>query len=194
MLRVGVIVGSTRPNRYADKVTSWLVKAMGERKDLVAETLDLREFDLPFMREPVPPTLANGVFTDLNAQAWGKRLAAQDAFIAVTPEYNHGPSGVLKNAFDSGLWEWRRKPIAFVGYGGVGGARAIETLRGVVIELQMAPIRSEVNIGAEAFISTLQGGRSLEEFDFLARSRAILLDDLVWWGRALKAAREAEAR
>jgi NAD(P)H-dependent FMN reductase len=99
----------------------------------------------------------------------------------------------LKNAFDSAYREWRRKPIAFVGYGGVGAARAIEVLRGVVIELQMAPIRHEVNIGAETFISVLQGGRSLADFSFLAKSRDAMLDHLVWWGEALKAAREAVA-
>jgi NAD(P)H-dependent FMN reductase len=193
MLKVGVIIGSTRPNRFADKVKPWLLEGMARRRDLSADLLDLREVDLPFLHEAVPPGVSGGVFNDPKAQEWGRRLAHLDAFIAVTPEYNHGPNAALKNAFDSAYREWRRKPIAFVGYGGVGAARAIEVLRGVVIELQMAPIRHEVNIGAETFISVLQGGRSLSDFGFLAKSRDAMLDHLVWWGGALKAAREAVA-
>jgi NAD(P)H-dependent FMN reductase len=108
-----------------------------------------------------------------------------------SPEYNHGPTAVLKNAFDSAPIEWQRKPIAFVGYGGVGAARAIETLRGVVIELQMAPIRHEVNIGMEPFLAILQNGRALNNYGFLMQSRELMFDHLlVWWGEALKAARQ----
>ena len=190
MLRIGVIVGSTRPARFADQVTPWVLQGVAARKDIQAEELDLREFDLPFIREPAPPTSTGGVFSDPHAREWCRRLAPCDAFIAVTPEYNHGPSAVLKNAFDSALLEWRRKPIAFVGYGGVGAARAIETLRGVVVELQMAPVRSEVNIGGDAFIGALQGQRTIDDFTYLAHGRDVLLNDLVWWANALKVARE----
>ena len=105
-------------------------------------------------------------------------------------KYNHGPTAVLKNAFDSAFVEWRRKPIAFVGYGGVGGARAIETLRGVVIELQMAPIRQEVNIAIEPYLGIIQNGRSLNDYDYFVQSRKAMFDDPVWWGEALKAARK----
>jgi len=115
----------------------------------------------------------------------------------VVAEYNHGPTAALKNAFDSAFLEWQRKPIAFVGYGGVGAARAIETLRGVVIELQMAPIRHEVNIAMEPFLGILQSGRALNDYAYLVQSREAMFDHLVWWGEALKAARqrtEAERR
>lgn len=193
MLKIGVIVGSTRPNRFADKVTPWVLKGIGERGDLEVDVLDLIDFDLPFLHEPGPPTLNGGIFSDPKARAWGARLATCDAFIAVTPEYNHGPNAALKNAFDSALMEWRRKPIAFVGYGGVGAARAIEALRGTVIELHMAPVRSEVNIGGEAFVGALMGGKTLDDFGYLAKSRDAVLDDLVWWGEALKASRQNTA-
>jgi NAD(P)H-dependent FMN reductase len=91
--------------------------------------------------------------------------------------------------FDSAFLEWQRKPIAFVGYGGVGGARAIETLRSVVIELQMAPIRQEVNISMEPFLGVMQNGLSLNHYDYLVRARTAMFDNVVWWGEALKAAR-----
>jgi NAD(P)H-dependent FMN reductase len=101
---------------------------------------------------------------------------------------------VLKNAFDSASLEWQRKPIAFVGYGGVGGARAIETLRGVVVELQMAPIKQEVNIGMEPYLGIVQKGATLNDYEYLVQSRKVMFDHLVWWGVALKAARQSAAR
>jgi NAD(P)H-dependent FMN reductase len=97
------------------------------------------------------------------------------------------------SAFDSASLEWQRKPIAFVGYGGVGAARAIETLRGVVIELQMAPIRHEVNIGMEPYLGIVRSGRTLNDYDYLVKSRELMFDQLAWWGEALKAARQRTA-
>ena len=131
-----------------------------------------------------------GIFNEPEAEAWRKRIGEFDAFVATVAEYNHGPTAVLKNAFDSALLEWQRKPIAFVGYGGVGGARAIETLRGAVIELHMAPIRHEVNIAMEPYLGIVQSGRSLNDYDYLVQSREAMFDHLVWWGEALKAARQ----
>jgi NAD(P)H-dependent FMN reductase len=156
--------------------------------------LDLRDFQLPFLNEPASPMATGGVFTEPEAQAWCKRIGEFDAFVALVAEYNHGPTAVLKNAFDSALIEWYRKPIAFVGYGGVGAARAIETLRGVVIELQMAPIRHEVNISMEPFLGILQKGRSLNDYQYLVQSREVMFDHLVWWAEALKAARQRTDR
>ncbi len=143
MLKIGMIVGSTRPNRFADTPAKWLVEGAAARTDLKLEVLDLRDYKLPFFNEPASPAYTGGVYTQPEAEAWRKRIGEFDAFIATVAEYNHGPTAVLKNAFDSAYLEWQRKPIAFVGYGGVGAARAIETLRGVVIELQMAPIRHD---------------------------------------------------
>ena len=194
MLTVGLIVGSTRPNRFADTPVRWLVEGASARSDLRLSVLDLRDFALPFFNEPAPPGYTNGVYTDPKAEAWRKRIGELDAFIATVAEYNHGPTAVLKNAFDSALNEWQRKPIAFVGYGGVGAARAIETLRGVAIELQMAPIRHEVNIGMEPFLRILRQGRALNDYEYLVRSRDAMFDHLVWWGEALTAARQRPGR
>jgi NAD(P)H-dependent FMN reductase len=101
---------------------------------------------------------------------------------------------VLKNAFDCAQLEWQRKPIAFVGYGGVGGARAIEHLRGVAIELQMVPITQGVNIGMEPYLGIVQKGATLNDYEYLVQSRKVMFDHLAWWGVALKAARQAGAR
>jgi len=193
MLKVGMIVGSTRPNRFADTVAPWVVEGASARRDLRLTVLDLRDFRLPFFNEPTPPAFAGGAYTEFEAEAWRQRIGEFDAFVAIAAEYNHGPTAVLKNAFDSAFLEWQRKPIAFVGYGGVGAARAIETLRGVVIELQMAPIRHEVNIGMEPYLGIVQSGRTLNDYDYLVKSREVMFDQLVWWGEALKAARQRTA-
>jgi NAD(P)H-dependent FMN reductase len=190
MLKVGLIVGSTRPNRFADTPVQWLVEGASARRDLRLTVLDLRDNRLPFFNEPASPAFTGGAYTQPEAESWRKRIGEFDAFVATVAEYNHGPTAVLKNAFDSAFIEWHRKPIAFVGYGGVGAARAIETLRGVVIELQMAPIRHEVNIAMEPFLGILQKGRSLNDYDYLVQSRDAMFDHLVWWGEALKAARQ----
>ncbi len=193
MLKVGLIVGSTRPNRFADRPVQWLVEGASARRDLQLAVLDLPDHRLPFFNEPASPAYTGGVYTEPEAETWRKRIGEFDAFIATVAEYNHGPTALLKNAFDSAFLEWQRKPIAFVGYGGVGGARAIETLRGAVIELQMAPIRHEVNIAMEPYLGVVQSGRSLNDYAYLVQSREAMLDHLVWWGEALKAARQKAA-
>jgi NAD(P)H-dependent FMN reductase len=190
MLKIGMIVGSTRPNRFADTPAKWLVEGAAARTDLKLAVLDLRDYWLPFFNEPASPAYTGGVYTQPEAEVWRKRIGEFDAFVATVAEYNHGPTAVLKNAFDSAYLEWQRKPIAFVGYGGVGAARAIETLRGVVIELQMVPIKQEVNIGMEPYLGIVKNGRSLNDYEYLVQSRGVMFDHLVWWGDALKAARQ----
>jgi NAD(P)H-dependent FMN reductase len=193
MLKIGLIVGSTRPNRFADIPVRWIVEAAAARRDLQLEVLDLRDQHLPFYDEPAPAHHTGGVFTRPEAEAWRHRIGAFDGFIATAAEYNHGPTAVLKNAFDSASYEWNRKPIAFVGYGGVGGARAIEALRGVAIPLQMAPIAHEVNIAMEPYLGVVQHGRTLDDYPYLVQARDSMFQNLVWWGEALKAARERDA-
>jgi NAD(P)H-dependent FMN reductase len=185
-----MIVGSTRQNRFANTPVKWLVEGAAARTDLKLEVLDLRDYKLPFFNEPASPAYTGGVYTQPEAEAWRKRIGEFDAFLATVAEYNHGPTAVLKNAFDSAYLEWQRKPIAFVGYGGVGAARAIETLRGVVIELQMVPIKQEVNIGMEPYLGIVKNGRTLNDYEYLVQSRGVMFDHLVWWGEALKAARQ----
>ena len=194
MLKIALIVGSTRPNRFADVPARWIVEGAAARSDIELTVLDLRDQGLAFYEEPATAMQTGGAFSNAAAEAWRRRLGEFDGFIATAAEYNHGPTAVLKNAFDSASLEWVRKPIAFVGYGGAGGVRAIEQLRGVAIELQLAPIKQEVNIGMEPFIGIMMHGKTPDDYEHLVNSRTALFDNLVWWGSALKAAREADVR
>lgn len=187
--RIGIIIGSTREGRFGDKPAAWLHALARQRGDLQFELIDLRDHPLPFFDEALPLTWAPAKHAA--AQAWAAKVASLDGFIVVTPEYNHGPSAVLKNALDYAYAEFNRKPIAFVGYGGVGAARAIEQLRLNAVELQMAPIRNAVHIGMVEFMGILQQGKTFDDYPHLAQSAGGLLDDLAWWAGALKNARSA---
>jgi len=184
MLRIALIVGSTRAGRFADIPAQWLLAGACDRSDLVVDTLDLRTWRLPLLGEADP---------DDTAGSWARQIERFDGYVATVAEYNHGPTAVLKNALDLGGKGWRRKPIGFVGYGGVGGARAIEQLRAIAIELQLAPIRQSVHVGAEVFQQVSRYGVPLEEYEHLATTRDRLFEDLSWWARALRAAREEPA-
>jgi NAD(P)H-dependent FMN reductase len=117
-------------------------------------------------------------------------VAEFDAYIFTAAEYNRGPTAVLKNALDYAYPEWANKPVSFVGYGGVGGARAVEQLRLTAIELQMAPIRTAVHVVLPAFLAVLKEGKKLADFDYLNQGAKQMLDQLAWWTKALKAARD----
>ncbi|MBN9541804.1 MAG: NAD(P)H-dependent oxidoreductase [Reyranella sp.] len=187
--RIGIVIGSTREGRFSEKPARWIHGIGIERADLAVELVDLRDYPLPFFEEAMPPLWAppkNEV-----AQRWAAKLATLDGLIAVTPEYNHGPSAVLKNALDYAYQEFARKPIGFVGYGGVGAARAVEQLRLVAAELQMVSVRNAVHIGLTEFLGILQQGKSFDDYPHLGQSATALFDDIAWWARALKTARVA---
>lgn len=193
MLNLALIVGSTRPKRFADIPAAWVVEGAKARDDLKLDVLDLRDYPLPFFNEPLPPSYTEGRYSEPAAESWRRKIGEYDGFILLAAEYNHGPTGALKNALDSAQLEWQRKPVGFVGYGGVGGARAIEQLRAVASELQMAPLRHDVNIAMEPYLGVVQGGKSLDDYPYLAQARTGLFDQIVWWGAALKGAREKVA-
>lgn len=186
---IGIVIGSTREGRFGEKPAHWIHEIAKQRTDLAFELIDLRDHPLPFFNEPASP--AWGPVKNEAAQRWAAKLATLDGLIVVTPEYNHGAPAVLKNALDYAYAEFGRKPIAFVGYGGVGAARAVEQLRLVATELQMAPVRSAVHIGMVEFLGVWQQGKSFEDFPHLAQAADGMSNDLGWWANALKAAREA---
>jgi NAD(P)H-dependent FMN reductase len=188
--RIGIVIGSTREGRFGDKPAHWIHEIAKQRTNLAFELIDLRDHPLPFFNEPMSPAWAP--VKNEAAQRWADKLATLDGLIVVTPEYNHGPSAVLKNAFDYAYKEFNRKPIGFVGYGGVGAARAVEQLRLVATELQMAPVRNAVHIGMVEFLGIWQQGKTFEDYPHLAQAANGMLDDMAWWAHALKTAREAK--
>lgn len=186
---IGIVIGSTREGRFADKPAQWFHGIASQRTDVSAELIDLRDYPMPFFDEALSPAWAP--VKNEAAQRWAQKLATLDGLVVITAEYNHGPTAVLKNAFDYAYKEFARKSIGFVGYGGVGAARAVEQLRLVATELQMAPVRNAVHMGMVEFLGVWQQGKSFEDYPHLAQSAKGLLDDMAWWAKALKTAREA---
>jgi NAD(P)H-dependent FMN reductase len=144
------------------------------------------------------PLMAKGKYENEVVQKWADKIKEGDAFIIVTPEYNHGYPAVLKNAMDVIYPEWNRKPVGFVSYGGAMGARSVEQLRQVAIELQMAPIRNAIHIPVDIFLAAMmgKGPQGPEMFEPIRKSPGgdklqIFFDDLLWWARVLKQGREA---
>ncbi|MET0941301.1 MAG: NADPH-dependent FMN reductase [Mesorhizobium sp.] len=187
--KIGIIIGSTRPGRFADQPAEWIHEIAKARGDVEVELIDLRDYPLPFYDEPGSP--AYGPLNNEVAQKWQKKVASLDGFVFLAAEYNRGPTAVLKNALDYAYNEWNKKPVAFVGYGGVGGARAIEQLRLHAVELQMAPTRAGVHILWPDYLAVREG-KKLAEVAHLNKSASDMLDQLVWWTRALNAARDAD--
>ena len=184
-LKIKVIVGSTRANRFSEKPARWIFEAAKQRADLDVELLDLADYPLPFFEEAMPPGLAKDQYDNPIVVKWRDKIREADGFIICTPEYNHGYPAVLKNALDHVYFAWSRKAVAFVSWGGAGGTRCVEQLRSVAIELDMAPTRCAVHIPNPWFI------KDASEIDTEAnqQSAKTLLDHLTWWAGALKAAR-----
>ena len=190
-VKIAIIISTTRAARFGDKPTTWIKDVASQRDDLTVEVLDLRDYPMPFFDE----VASNAWVPSQNevAQRWQKKVAEFDGYVFVTAEYNRGVPAVLKNALDYAYPEWNRKPAAFVGYGAVGAARAIEQLRLIAIELQMAPTRTGVHIQGADFMAVWKGGKQITELSYLHQNAADMLDQLVWWANALKAARERPA-
>jgi NAD(P)H-dependent FMN reductase len=185
-LKIAIILGSTRPGRNGKAVADWVLAKAAERNGAQYELVDLADYPLPHLDEVMPPSL--GQYQNEHTLAWAEKIAGYDGFIFVTPEYNHSTSAVLKNAIDYLYGEWNNKAAAFVSYGSLGGARAIEHLRGVASELQIAHVRQQLSFSLftdfENF-SEFKPGAQHEE------SAKVLFDQLEAWAAALKPVREA---
>jgi len=189
-LNIKVIAGSTREGRFSDKAALWIADEIRKQESVEVEVLDLRDYDMPFFSEAVSPAFKEEPFKNEAVARFTKKIEEGDAFVIVTPEYNHGTSGVLKNALDWVYQEWNNKPVAFMSYGGVGGARVIEQLRLNAIALQMAPINASVSIPGEHYFKARFG--KMEEKDLFAlitEQAGAMITQLLWWTKALKSAR-----
>lgn len=189
--RLGVVIGSTRDARFADKPAEWLMENLKDDDHFDAELVDLRDFNLPFFNEMASNMQVPS--QDANAVAWQQKIAEFDAYIFVAAEYNYSMTGALKNALDQAYNEWNRKPFGVLGYGGLGAARAVQDLRGVGVALQMVPVSAGVHIGGGEFMAVHPLGKNepmsaIE--DILKPSLGAMLDQLEWWTAATKGPRE----
>jgi len=195
MTVISVIVGSTRQGRFSEKPAQWIFQQLKNRGGVDARLLDLRDFPMPFFDQPMPPAMpGRPPYENEVVKKWTTEIARSDGFIFVTPEYNYGPSAVLKNALDWVYPEWNRKAAAFVSYGSAMGARGVQQLRLTAIELQLAPIRSSVYIPVATLWAHFQAGGVDAGLTELEAPAKIMIDDLLLWSEALKAAREKTLR
>lgn len=184
MIRIAIVTGSTRPGRLNESVARWVLDIAAKRSDAKFELVDIAKYDLPMLDEPIPPSL--GRYTQAHTKKWAETVASFDAYIFVTPEYNHGVSAALKNAIDFVYAEWNNKAAGFVSYGSVGGVRAVEHLRAVMAELQIADVRAHASLSLftdfENFSVLKPAARHESEVNKL-------IDQLIAWGGALQALR-----
>jgi NAD(P)H-dependent FMN reductase len=185
MVRIGIILGSTRPNRNGEQVAKWVYDVAARRSDAEFELVDLRDYPLPHLDEPLPPAM--GQYQNEHTKQWADKIASFDGFVIVTPEYNHSTSGVLKNAIDYLYAEWNNKAVGFVSYGSVGGARAVEHLRLVAGELQLADVRQQV---ALSLLTEFENFSVLKPSDYSQASLNTLLDQVIAWSTALTPLRQ----
>jgi NAD(P)H-dependent FMN reductase len=180
MIRIGIILGSTRPGRRGEQVARWVLEAASKRDDADFELIDLADYPLPHLDEPLPPSMGN--YQNPHTQDWAAVIARFDGFIFVTPEYNHSTSGVLKNAIDYLYAEWNNKAMGVVSYGAVGGARAAEHLRLIAGELQMADVRTNV---ALSLFTDFLNFTDLAPGEHQEQALGTLIDQVLAWSGAL---------
>lgn len=185
-VRIGIIIGSTRPGRNAEQVARWVHEVASQRTDAAYELIDLADHPLPHLDEPVPP--ARQAYEHEHTRRWAATVASFDGFVMVTPEYNHSTSGVLKNALDYLFHEWADKAVGFVSYGGTGGVRAVEHLRLIVGELAMADVRAQV---ALTFAADFEHYTTLRPTERATATLNAMLDQVVAWTTALAPLRAA---
>ena len=185
MIRIAIILGSTRPGRRGEAVATWVYEIAQKRSDADFELVDVKDFNLPLLDEPMSPIM--GQYTHQHTKDWSATIASFDGYVFVTPEYNHGTSGALKNAIDFLYHEWVNKAAGFVSYGGAGGARAVEQLRLVMAEVQIATVRNQV------LLSLFTDFENFSVFKPDARHEKSvneMFDQVIAWGGALKTLRE----
>lgn len=188
--RIQVVLGTTRPGRFSELVAAWAMDRLATRDDLTAERVDLRDHPLPFYALERAPARGGRDYPDDDVARWGRTVDRADGYVVITSEYNHGYPAVLKNALDHLFVELVRKPITFIAYGNAGGARAVEQLRQVAVEFEMAPLRHAVHVLPHVMRMAREADTGdLEVFGPLDPTLDRAATDLAWWARALRSAR-----
>ncbi|MEO3830161.1 NAD(P)H-dependent oxidoreductase [Actinomadura sp. B10D3] len=185
MINVAIIIGSTRPGRNGEAVARWVHDLAARRDDARFELVDLKDFELPHLDEAMPPAM--GRYELPHTRKWADKISFFDAYVFVTPEYNHSTSGALKNAIDFLYDEWHNKAAGFVGYGSLGGARAVEHLRLIMGELKVADVSSQV---ALSLATDFENFSALKPAAHQERAVRAMLNEVIAWGGALKALRD----
>ncbi|HEY8036144.1 MAG TPA: NAD(P)H-dependent oxidoreductase [Methylobacter sp.] len=185
MLKIAIIIGSTRPGRNGEAVAKWVYEIAKKRRDAEFELVDIKDFELPLLDEPVPPSM--GQYSKPHTKRWAAKINSFDGFVFVTPEYNHGISGALKNAIDFLFAEWNNKVAGFVSYGSVGGARAVEQLRLVLAEVQIATVRNQVLL---SLFTDFENFTVFKPDPRHEKSANGVFDQVVAWSSALRPLRE----
>jgi NAD(P)H-dependent FMN reductase len=184
MLKVAIILGSTRPGRNGEAVSKWMYEIAKKRNDADFELVDVKDFNLPLLDEPIPPSM--GKYSKEHTKTWSAKINSFDAYVFVTAEYNHGIPGALKNAIDFLFKEWNNKVAGFVGYGSAGGVRSVEQLRLVMAELKVATVRTQVQL---SLFTDFENFSNFKPAPFQEKSANNMLDEVIAWGGALKALR-----
>lgn len=181
MVKIGIITGSTRPGRNNEAVAKWAYEVLKDRNEAEVEVVDIADYNLPLLDEAYPPSM--GQYQNEHTKKWAEKIDSLDGFIFITPEYNHGVSGALKNAIDFIYAEWNNKSAGFVSYGSALGSRAVEQLRGICAELQIADVRAQV------LLSLFTDFEDMAKFTPDARHTDSLnetFNQVVAWAEALK--------
>ncbi|MBN1975660.1 MAG: NAD(P)H-dependent oxidoreductase [Sedimentisphaerales bacterium] len=185
MLKTAVIIGSTRPGRHSEAVARWVYEIAKKRNDSEFELVDIKDYNLPLLDEAIPPSMDQ--YSKSYTKAWAAKIDTFDAFVFVTPEYNHSTSGALKNAIDFIYKEWNNKAAGFVSYGSAGGTRAVEHLRLIMGELQIADVRAQVML---SLFTDFENFTVFKPAAFHEKSVNTMLDQVIAWGKALKTLRQ----
>jgi NAD(P)H-dependent FMN reductase len=188
MIRIAIIVGSTRPGRNGEAVAKWVYEIARKRSDAEFDLVDIKDFNLPLLDEPLPPTM--GQYSKPHTKAWAAKIGSFDGYVFVTPEYNHGICGALKNAIDFLYREWNNKAAGFVSYGSAGGARAVEQLRLVMAEMQIATVRNQVLLSLFTDFENFSVFKPAPQHE---KSVNGMFDQVIAWGGALRTLREKRA-
>jgi len=185
MIKIAVIIGSTKPGRNGEAVASWVYEIAQKRNNAEYELVDIKDYNLPLLDEPVPASMQQ--YIQPHTKTWSEKIKSFDAYIFVTPEYNHSTSGALKNAIDYLSAEWNNKAAGFVSYGSAGGVRAVENLRLIMGELQVADVRAQV---AFSLFTDFENYSVFKPAPQKEAEVNTMLDQLIAWGSALKTLRK----
>lgn len=188
--KIGVILSTTRAGRFADRPARWVLDIAKARDDADYEIVDLRDYPIAYFDAPASPRFVP--VPDPVALRFAAKMAELDGYIFITAEYNRAIPAVLKNALDHIYSEPARKPAAFVGYGAVGGSRAVEQLRLIAVELSMVPMKAGVHINMEPLLGMIRDGKDFPDYPYLVPTVTAMLDELAWYTKVLKAGRESQ--